>query len=90
MRAAIVLSGLFAVVMFALIARALVVGSFWQEGSVLFALAHGRVHALVIIRVVWSLVLPTLFWIRRWMNCPRSELDTPGLQLHITDPTKTP
>ncbi len=29
--------------MFALIARALVVGSFWQEGSVLFALARGKV-----------------------------------------------
>lgn len=43
MRAAIVLSGLFAAVMFALIARALVVGSFWQEGSVLFALAWGQV-----------------------------------------------
>jgi hypothetical protein len=43
MRAAMILAGLGAVVMFALIARAVYVGSFWEEGSVLFALAWGKV-----------------------------------------------
>ena len=43
MRAAMILAGLGAIVMFGLIARAVAVGSFWQEGSVLFALAWGKV-----------------------------------------------
>ena len=43
MRAARILAGLGAVLMFALIGRAVAVGSFWEEGSVLFALAWGKV-----------------------------------------------
>ena len=43
MRATIVLAGLGASLMFALIGYAVVVGTFWQEGSVLFALAWGKV-----------------------------------------------
>jgi hypothetical protein len=43
MRAAIVLSGLFAAMMFALIARAFYVGSFWPECGVLYGLAWGKV-----------------------------------------------
>ena len=43
MRAAIVLSALGAAVMLALIARAFAVGDFWPEGSVLYALAWGKV-----------------------------------------------
>jgi len=43
MRAAIILAALAAAGMFALIVRAVAMGSFWQEGGVLFALAWGRV-----------------------------------------------
>ena len=43
MRVAIVVSAVFAGVMLSLIARALVAGSFWQEGSALMSLAWGRV-----------------------------------------------
>jgi hypothetical protein len=43
MRAAIVLAALAAAAMLALIARAIALGSFWQDGSVLFALAWGKV-----------------------------------------------
>ena len=43
MRAAIVLAALAALGMFALIGRALVEGSFGAEGSILFALAWGKV-----------------------------------------------
>jgi len=43
MRAAIVLSALGAAAMVALIARAVVVGSFGPEGSILYALAWGKV-----------------------------------------------
>jgi hypothetical protein len=43
MRLAILLSAVFAAMMFALIAQAFFVGSFWQEGSALMALAWGKV-----------------------------------------------
>lgn len=43
MRAAIVLAGLAALGMFVLIGRAVADGSFWEEGSILFALAWGKV-----------------------------------------------
>lgn len=43
MRAAIVLAALAALGMVVLIGRALAEGSFWQEGSVLFALVWGKV-----------------------------------------------
>jgi hypothetical protein len=43
MRLAILLSALFAAVMLALIARASLLGRFWQEGGVLVALAWGKV-----------------------------------------------
>lgn len=43
MRTAIVLAALGAAAMGVLIGRALIDGSFWQEGSVLFALAWGKV-----------------------------------------------
>jgi hypothetical protein len=43
MRVASGVSALFAVVMVALIVRALVFGSFWQEGGALMGLAWGRV-----------------------------------------------
>jgi hypothetical protein len=43
MRLAILLSAVFAAVMLALIGQAFAVGSFWQEGGALMALAWGRV-----------------------------------------------
>ena len=43
MRASMILAGLGAALLIALIARAIAVGSFGQEGSVLFALPWGRV-----------------------------------------------
>lgn len=43
MRLAIVVSAVFAAVMFALIVRAFVVGSFWHEGGALMALPWGKV-----------------------------------------------
>jgi hypothetical protein len=43
MRAAMVLAALAAAAMLALIVRAVALGTFWQEGGVLFALAWGRV-----------------------------------------------
>lgn len=43
MRAAIAVAAALALAMFVLIGRAGVDGSFWQEGSVLFALAWGKV-----------------------------------------------
>ena len=46
MRAAIVLAGISATVMFVMIGRAMLLGSFGQEGSVLFSLAWGKVTLL--------------------------------------------
>jgi hypothetical protein len=51
---------------------------------------QGRLRALVTIGLVWSLVLPTLFWIRRWMDRSRGDRDASGLERRRTDPTRTP
>ena len=43
MRAAIVIASFATISMFALVGHAVALGTFWQEGSVLFALAWGKV-----------------------------------------------